>query len=113
MTTFEWNCKTVDVYPTDGQYTDVVYNVHWIVTGTSDQVDPDGNPYTGRNIGTQILDTSTITDFIPFADLTNEQAVEWTKGAMGAEQVAEIEANVEAQINQEINPTSITMTIGE
>ena len=112
MTTFEWNCKTVDVYPTDGQYTDVVYNVHWIVTGTSDQVDPDGNPYTGRSIGTQILDTSTITDFIPFTDLTNEQAVEWTKGAMGAEQVAEIEANVEAQINQEINPTSITMTIG-
>jgi hypothetical protein len=45
--------------------------------------------------------------------LTNEQAVEWTKGAMGAEQVAEIEANVDAQINQEINPTSITMTIGE
>ena len=111
MTTFQWNCKTVDVYPIEGQYTDVVYNVHWIVTGTSDQVDPDGNPYTGRSIGTQILDTSTISDFIPFADLTNEQAVEWTKGAMGAEQVAEIEANVEAQINQEINPTSITMTV--
>jgi hypothetical protein len=113
LSNFSIQIKTVDVYPTDGQYTDVVYNVHWIVTGTSDQVDPDGNPYTGRSIGTQILDTSTITDFIPFADLTNEQAVEWTKGAMGAEQVAEIEANVEAQINQEINPTSITMTIGE
>lgn len=112
MTTFLWNCKTVDVYPTEGEYTDVVYNVHWIVTGTSDQVDADGNPYTGRTIGTQMLDTSTITDFIPFADLTNEQVVSWTKEAMGAEQVAEIEANIEAQINQEINPTSITMTIG-
>lgn len=113
MTTFLWNCKTVDVYPTEGNYTDVVYNVHWIVTGTSDQLDPEGNPYTGRVIGTEMLDTSTITDFIPFADLTNEIAVQWTKDAMGAEQVAEIEANVEAQINQEINPTSVTMTIGE
>lgn len=112
MTTFEWNCKTVDVYPAEGEYTDVVYNVHWIVTGTSDQVDPDGNTYTGRSIGTQILDTSTITDFIPFADLTNEQAVAWTKEAMGAEQVAEIEANVQGQIDQQITPTSITMTIG-
>jgi hypothetical protein len=113
MTTINWNCKTVDVYPTEGDYTDVVYNVHWIVTGTSDQLDPEGNPYTSRVIGTEMLDTSTITDFIPFADLTNEIAVQWTKDAMGAEQVAEIEANVEAQINQEINPTSVTMTIGE
>ena len=32
-TTYEWNCKTVDVHPTEGEYTDVVYNVHWIVTG--------------------------------------------------------------------------------
>jgi hypothetical protein len=60
-----------------------------------------------------MLDTSTIVDFVPFADLTNEIAVQWTKDAMGAERVAEIEANVEAQINQEINPTSVTMTIGE
>ena len=111
MTTFEWNCRTVDVYPTEGEYTDVVYNVHWIVTGTSDQVDPEGNAYTATSIGTQVLDTSTITDFIPFADLTNAEAVQWTQDAMGADQVAEIESGVESAINQEITPTSITMTI--
>lgn len=111
MTTFEWNCRTVDVYPTEGEYTDVVYNVHWIVTGTSDQVDPEGNAYTATSIGTQVLDTSIITDFIPFADLTNAEAVQWTQDTMGADQVAEIESGVESAINQEINPTSITMTI--
>ena len=111
MTTFEWNCKTVDVYPTEGENTDVVYNVHWIVTGTSDQVDSEGNPYTGRVIGTEILDTSAIADFVPFADLTNETIVGWTKAAMGAERVAEIEANVESQIDALITPTSVTMTI--
>jgi hypothetical protein len=112
MTTFEWNCRTVDVYPTEGEYTDVVYNVHWIVTGTSDQVDPEGNAYTSTSIGTQILDTSTITDFIPFADLTNAEVVQWTKDTMGTEQVDEIEAGIESSINEEINPTSVTMTIG-
>lgn len=112
MTTFEWNCKTVDVYPTEGEYTDVVYNVHWIVTGTSDQVDPEGNAYTATSIGTQVLDTSTITDFIPFADLTNAEVVQWTKDTMGTEQVDEIEAGIESSINEEINPTSVTMTIG-
>ena len=28
-TTYNWNCKTVDAYPQDGDYTDLVYNVHW------------------------------------------------------------------------------------
>ena len=111
MTTINWNCKTVDVYPAQGEYTDVVYNVHWIVTGVSDQVDAEGNPYTGRVIGTEMLDTSTITNFVPFADLTNEIAVQWTKDAMGTERVAEIEANVQSQIDALITPTSVTMTI--
>ena len=113
MTTFNWNCKTVDVYPTDETYADVVYNVHWIVTGTSDQLDPQGNPYTATNIGTQTLNTSDITDFIPFEDLTNEEVVTWTQGAMGAEQVTQIETNIDAQIEKLITPTSLTLTIGE
>jgi len=113
MTTFNWNCKTVDVYPTDENYTDVVYNVHWIVTGTSDQLDPQDNPYTATSIGTQTLNTSDITDFIPFEDLTNEEVVAWTQGAMGAEQVTQIETNIDAQIENLITPTSLTLTIGE
>jgi len=113
MTTFNWDCRTVDVYPTSGDNTDVVYNVHWRLTGVSDQLDANDNPYSATVIGTQTLSTEEIVDFVPFADLTNEIAVQWTKDAMGAERVAEIEANVQAQIDQEINPTSITMTIGE
>ena len=111
MTTFNWNCKTVDVYPAEGEFTDVVYNVHWIVNGVYDQLDPQGNPYTGRIIGTQVLDTSTITDFIPFEDLTNEQVVTWTKDTMGVEQVTQIETSIDEQIADKVNPTSITMVI--
>ena len=113
MTTFNWNCRTVDVYPTDETYADVVYNVHWIVTGTSDQLDPQDNPYTATSIGTQTLSTSDITDFIPFEDLTNEEVVAWTQAAMGEEQVTQIETNIDAQIENLITPTSITMYISE
>ncbi len=107
MITYNWNCKTVDVYPIEGDYTNVVYNVHWIVTGESD------DSYEGRLIGTQILDTNITGDFIPFSDLTNEQVVEWTKQAMGAERVAEIEAGIAEQIAIATDPPSITMTVGE
>ena len=113
MTTYDWNCKTVDCYPEQDNEADVVYNVHWIVTGTSDQVDPQGQAYSATNIGTQTLDTSQITTFIPFEDLTNDEVVAWTKSAMGAEQVTAIEASLESQINSLITPTSITLTIGE
>jgi hypothetical protein len=112
-TTYDWNCRTVDCYPTDQSYTDVVYNVHWIVTGTSDTLDPEGNPYTASSIGTQTISTDDITDFTPFADLTNADVVAWTKAAMGADQVTALETNLQSQIDSEITPTSVTLTIGE
>ena len=113
MITYNWNCKTVDAYPQDGEYADLVYNVHWRVTGVSDELKPDGTAYSATNIGTQTLDVSDVTEFIPFEDLTNEQVVAWTKGAMGEEQVASIEASIESQINSLITPTTVTLTIGE
>jgi len=106
MATYNWNCKTVDVHPQEEGQTDVVYNVHWIVTGV------DGD-YSATNIGAQVVPLSEGDTFIPFEDLTNEIVVGWTKEAMGEEQVASIEASIAGQIEALINPTSVTMTIGE
>ena len=106
MITYDWNCKTVDVHPQEDEQTDVVYNVHWIVTGT------DGD-YSSNAIGTQIVPLSEGGAFIPFEDLTNEIVVEWTKEAMGEKTVESIEAGIASQIQSLINPTSVTMTIGE
>ena len=111
MTTYNWNCRTVDAYPQDGIYTDVVYNVHWYVTGVSDQESAEGVAYSATIYGTQSLSTTDITSFIPFEDLTNEEVVTWTKSAMGEEEVAAIETNIENQIDSLINPTSVTLTI--
>jgi hypothetical protein len=113
MITYNWNCKTVDAYPQDGDYSDLVYNVHWRTTGVSDKLDPNDLAYSITSIGTQSLDVSDVTDFIPFEDLTNEEVVAWTQAAMGEEQVASIEASIASQIQSLIKPTSITLTIGE
>jgi hypothetical protein len=113
MTNYEWNCKTVDCYPEQNNEADVVYNVHWVVTGVSDEVDSEGNPYSATKIGTQTLDTSQITNFIPFDQLTNDEVVAWTQGAMGEEQVANIETSIQNQIDKLITPTSVTLVIGD
>mgnify|MGYP003641638351 CR=1 FL=1 len=113
MITYNWNCKTVNAYLQNGEYTDLVYNVYWVVTGISDDLRPDGTAYSAINTGTQSLNVSDITNFIPFEDLTNEIIVAWTQEAMGIEQVTFIESNIESKINSLIMPVSVTLTIGE
>ena len=113
MITYDWDCKTVDVHPQEKEQTDVVYNVHWIVTGISEKIDFKGVPYSVTSIGTQVVPLSEGGTFIPFEDLTNEIIVGWTKEAMGEETVESIEAGIASQIESLINPTSVTMTIGE
>ena len=110
MITYNWNCKTVDAYVEEAGNDDVVYNVHWRVTGTTTE---EGKEYSATNIGTQVLNIDDITNFIPFDQLTNDEVVAWTQATMGAEQVTAIEANIADAINLEINPVSITLTIGE
>jgi hypothetical protein len=111
-TIYTWDCKTVDVYPTEGANTDVVYNVHWRLTGTSDQLDPAGNAYSVTNIGTEMIDTSDITNFIPIEDVTNAEVTAWVEASMGADQVTALEASIQSAIDLLITPTSITMQIG-
>ena len=113
MINYTWNCKVVDAYPQDGEYADVVYNVHWNLLAVSDQLNPEGDAYQSSSYGTQSLDVSDITSFIPFADLTEAQVEAWTEAAMGEEEVESLYAGLDAQIEQEINPSSIQLTIGE
>ena len=104
MITYDLNCKTVDVHPQEEGKTNVVYNVHWVVTGIQED-------YSATNIGTQVVSLSEVSDFIPLEDLTNETIVGWTKDAIGEEQVKAIETSIASQIEEEINPTSVTITI--
>jgi len=109
--TYSWDCRTVDAYPT---HTDengvtesqVVYNVHYRVTGT------DGT-YSSTVIGTQTLETADLSGFTAFDAVTHEDMIAWTKGAMGAERVSEIEASLDSQIADLAAPSSVTLTIAE
>jgi len=105
--TYTWNNKTVDVYPSLEGHSNVVFNVNWRLAGTND------SDNTGSVYGTQLLETSDLSNFTAFADITEEQINEWTEAALGEKKVAELKANIDAQIEQQINPTAVTKTIGE
>ena len=110
---YTWNVSTVDTYPTLDGNTDVVYSVHWRLTAEDDaNQDADGNNWTASSYGTQSVDTSDLSSFTAFADLTSSDVQDWVETAMGADAVQSLKDGLDAQIEAKINPTSVTKTIG-
>jgi hypothetical protein len=110
---YTWDCKTVDVKTIDSN-ADTVFNVHWRLTGTDDaNNDAEGNPQTAQLYGSIGLDTSDLSSFTAFADLTNEQITGWVESAMGEEAITKMKVGIEATIAELVTPTQETKTIGE
>ena len=110
---YTWDVSTVDTYPTLDGNADVVYNVHWRLTAEDDaNQDADGNNWTASSYGTQSVDTSDLSSFTSFADLTSSDVQGWVETAMGSDAVTALKSGLDAQIEAKINPTSVTKTIG-
>jgi len=110
---YTWDVSTVDTYPTKDSKSDVIYNVHWRITATDDtNKDSDGNNWTATSYGTQSVDTSDLSSFTAFADLSASDVQGWVETAMGADAVTAMKSNLDAQIALLITPTSVTKTIG-
>ena len=103
---YTWNNKTVDTYPSLEGHSDVIFNVHWRLTGEDD------NENIGSTYGTISLDTSDLTNFTDFDSITEEQVNGWVEAAMGSEEVQAKKDTIDAQIAEKVNPSVVTKTIG-
>ena len=111
---YAWDVKTVGTYPTKDSKSDVVHNVHWRLTATDDtNNDVEGNSLTATVYGSQSLDTSDLSSFTEFADLTVGDVQGWVETAMGEEEIQAKKDGLDAQIAELVTPTSVTKTIGE
>ena len=110
---YTWDVSTVDTYPTKDSKSDVVHNVHWRLTATDDtNKDSEGNNWTADVYGSQAVDTSDLSSFTAFADLTASDVQGWVEAALGADKVTEMKASLDANIAEKVTPTSVTKTIG-
>lgn len=96
-TTITWVVEQMSCYPENDGETDVVFIVYWRCNGQDGQ-------YFATNYGSQGVTYVARSPFTPYADLTQDQVIGWVKDAMGPEQAASIEANIETQIQNLINP---------
>ena len=106
--TYTWDCKTVDTYPTKDSKSDVIFNVHWRLTGVDDTEEKN----TESIYGVESINTNDLSTFTAFADLKESDIISWVESGLGEEQVAIYKANINAQIAEKITPTVVTKTIG-
>ena len=98
VTTFTWTIANLERETDDG----FVFTAHYTVSAA------DGTYSAGAygSIGFERPE-----NLVPFADLTEEQVIGWVKEALGGdEKVAEIEAALQAQIDEQRAPTKTSGT---
>ena len=96
-----WGVVQMDCYPELDGETDVVFTVHWTLSGT------DGT-YNGGVYGSVGVTLDAGATFTPYADLTEAQVIGWVQDALGVDQVTAYEANVAQQIADQANPPVVT-----
>ena len=94
---FNWTVSAMDYTVSQDGHTNVVNTVHWRCSKT------DGDN-SGSSYGTVGLEPPG-ESFVEWDDITEDIAVGWAKAALGDDQVAAIEAAIDAQIAEEANPT--------
>lgn len=93
-TIFTWAVAQLERHTADG----IVFTVHYTVNAA------DGT-YTSGAYGSLGLEAPE-SDPIPYSDLTEEVVIDWVKTKFGTEKVAEIEAALQAQIDEQHAPTT-------
>lgn len=104
MTTeYTWVVSQMDTAPSKDGLTDVVVTVHWRRNATA--VDGD-NTYFADVYGAMACATPSETDFTAYPDLTFEQVCGWLDAGNDVEA---LNANLDAQIENQINPPIIVL----
>jgi len=96
-----WIIERLLVKPTEGTLTDVVITADWRCNGTDQN-------YNGTCYGSCSFAPPT-GSFTPYADLTEQQVLDWCYAA-GVDKSA-IEANVTAQIQNQIDPPVVVLPL--
>lgn len=96
-----WGVVQMDCYPELDGETDVVFTVHWTLSGT------DGT-YNGGVYGSVGVTLDEGATFTPYDQLTEAQVIGWVQDALGEDQVTAYEANVAQQIADQANPPVVT-----
>lgn len=102
MSIKNWVVSQLDCLPQDGELKDFVVVCHW--RRQAHEV-VDGKEYTADVYSTQSFSPENVENFIPYEELTFEIVCGWLESSMD---VAAIDANLDTQIANLINPPIVS-----
>ena len=106
--TSEWHIAALETAPSEDGLTDVVKVGHWTASAT--EVDG-ANTYTASCYGSVGFGAPDPDAFVDYPNITEEEAITWVKETLGAEQVTAIGDNLLSQIEEQKNPSIVTLPL--
>jgi len=100
--TYQWSVNYMTAYPEHEGQQDVVFQVAWVCSAT------DGASHNAATYGTVDVTYQAGSQFTPYDQLTLDQVNGWVASALGPEGIAKAEADCDAQIAAQLNPSPVT-----
>jgi hypothetical protein len=97
MTQYTWTITNLYTQTIDGKE-------DYVVTAIYDVVGVDGEYTASMTSNTAQFSTQDVTEFTPYADLTEAIVLGWVKESLGENGIISIEACIQAQIEAQKNP---------
>ena len=106
--TYKWNFDPLDVHYSSASLANVVTNVHWQYSATTEGTSSLGKSgsFVRRNIGAISLDPVASADFTAYDSLTEAQVRGWVTASLGDEEVARIQTHVSTSLAEDLNPST-------
>jgi len=101
--------NTIDRAISENELSDVCKTVHYSfykekTVGEGDEA----KNYSASSIGTVVLDAPDSDNFTAYTDIKEDDVKKWVEDKMGADRLANIEADLDAQIAEQETPTKAT-----
>jgi len=101
-TTITWKVDSVEAKVSENEFSNVISTIHWRVNGTRDK-------YISTRYGSITVPSPTDKEnFKPFENLTEAEVLGWVKDMLGEQEVENIEASLNAELDNLINPSVIS-----
>ena len=107
--TYTWDTKTVDTNPTKSGESDVIFKVYWKLDGVDDTAEKNAACATG----VVDLDTSDLSSFTAFADVTESDVTGWVETSLGTDKINSYKTIIEEVIQEKTTPTVVRKYISE
>jgi hypothetical protein len=104
MTNFFWQITSMPSYPEKAGVADVVFQVNWLCAAVDGEPDAVGS-LSAASTGSVPVTYEAGAPFTPYDQLTQEQVWGWINPSIDRE---EIEANLQALIDEQKTPTVVT-----